>query len=148
VSHSSSAARLSIPTIAGLVPITDLVSRDPICVHGDAPLSVVIDLVLRRYIGCVPVIDDAGVPIGMITKRDLVEHFAAGRDAHCDAADAMMPLAFTLGARATVARAAALMAAEDVHHIPVVSIAGRLIGVVSTLDIVRWLARNDGMLAA
>jgi CBS domain-containing protein len=56
----------------------------------------------------------------------------------------MMPLAITLGQRATVAHVAALMASEDVHHVPIVDDHGRLIGVVSTMDIIRWLARNDG----
>ena len=56
----------------------------------------------------------------------------------------MMPLALTLGEHATVAQAAALMSLEDVHHVPIVADSGRLIGVVSTFDIVRWLATNDG----
>jgi CBS-domain-containing membrane protein len=56
----------------------------------------------------------------------------------------MMPLALTLGEHATVAHAAALMASEDVHHIPIVDDDGRMIGLVSTMDVVRWLAKNDG----
>jgi CBS domain-containing protein len=56
----------------------------------------------------------------------------------------MMPLAITLNERSSVAHAAAMMAAEDVHHVPIVDVHGRMIGLVSSMDIVRWLARNDG----
>jgi CBS domain-containing protein len=59
----------------------------------------------------------------------------------------MLPMAFTLDERATVAQAAALMAIEDLHHVPIISARGRLVGVVSSLDIVRWLACNDGVIS-
>jgi CBS domain-containing protein len=144
------------PTIAGLVPITAIMSREVICARPDLPVETVIDLIVNNYIGCVPVVDDDGCPLGMITKRDLVEPLAnrvntandtpSWRDlAPRTAEEVMLPLAFTLDEHATVVQAAAIMALEDMHHIPVVSAKGRLIGMVSSLDIVRWLARNDGV---
>jgi CBS domain-containing protein len=146
-----------IPTIAGLVPATDIMTRDVVCALPDLPIGTVIDLLVNNYIGCLPVVDDDGCPIGMITKRDLVTPMAnltSDADeapawstlAPRTAEEAMLPLAFTLDERATVARAAALMAAEDLHHVPIVSAKGRLVGLVSSLDIVRWLAQNDGVL--
>jgi CBS domain-containing protein len=139
------------PTIAGLVPVTDIMTRDVISVREGHSLAAVIDLVIANYIGCVPIVDEDARPIGMITKRDLVEPLAsraqAGDPTAQTAKDVMLPLAITLGERATVLQAAAIMAIEDLHHIPIVSPKGQLIGVVSSLDIVRWLARNDGVLA-
>ncbi len=58
-----------------------------------------------------------------------------------------MPKAFTLPASATLSRAAALMAFEGIHRVPVVSTDGRVVGIVSSLDVARWLARNDGYIA-
>ena len=58
-----------------------------------------------------------------------------------------MPLAITLNLHATIAHAAAMMANEDFHHVMVVGPAGELRGVVSTMDVCRWLARNDGFLS-
>ena len=57
----------------------------------------------------------------------------------------MMPLAFTLDEHATIDHVAAMMSIEGVHHVPIVAESGCLIGVVSSLDIVRWLATNDGL---
>ena len=147
------------PTIAGLVPISEIMSPDVICVRQDVEIETVLDLVIRHYIGCVPVVDASGVPIGMITKRDVVEQLAclmcrtstchetptASELAPRTAEEIMLPLAFTLDEHASVARAAAMMAVEDLHHILVVSNTGTVIGMVSSLDIVRWLARNDGV---
>lgn len=144
------------PTIAGLVPITTIMSREVICARPDLPTETVVDLIVNNYIGCVPVVDDDGCPIGMITKRDLVEPLAnrvnTANETPCwrdlaprTAEELMLPLALTLDEHATVAQAAAIMALEDMHHIPVVSAKGRLLGMVSSLDIVRWLARNDGI---
>jgi CBS domain-containing protein len=148
-----------IPTVAGLVPVTDIMSRDVICGCSDLSIDAVVDLLVNNHIGCVPVVDEDGCPIGMITKRDLIEPMAnrpstADESPTCKALaprtaeEAMLPIAFTLDDRATVAQAAALMATEDLHHVPIVSAKGRLIGMVSSLDIVRWLARNDGMVTS
>jgi CBS-domain-containing membrane protein len=108
------------------------------------------DLMVRRRIGCIPVVDERGRPIGMVTKFDVVEQQLASRApraATATVADVMMPLAITLDERATVAHAAAMMSIEDVHHVPIVAAGGALIGVLSTMDIVRWLAANDGIVA-
>jgi CBS domain-containing protein len=56
-------------------------------------------------------------------------------------------MAIAFNERANIAHASALMANEDIHHLFVVDDDGRLIGVVSTMDIVRWLACNDGFSA-
>ena len=97
-----------------------------------------------------PVVEDLGRPVGMITKRDLVEILTDEKASAHDrtANELMMPLAITLGPQATVAHAAALMAMEDIHHTLIVDQTGQLIGVVSTMDVVRWLAKNDGFSAA
>jgi CBS domain-containing protein len=52
----------------------------------------------------------------------------------------MMPCAMTLMPTDTVGRAAKLMSAEGFHHVLVVDKERSLIGVVSTLDLTRWLA--------
>jgi CBS domain-containing protein len=138
-----------VPTIADRVPVSQIMSREVICAREDLEVAALMDLMVRRHIGCVPVIDERGCPIGMVTKFDLVEQVQAGRARGAampaTAGALMMPLAITLDERASVAHAAALMAIEDVHHVAIVADSGALIGVVSSMDIVRWLAINDGV---
>ena len=133
-----------VPTIADMVPLTEIMSRDMTCVRRDLDAERVAELMVLNHIGCVPVVEEPGRPIGMITKLDLVERLVAGELALQTAGTLMMPMSIALKEHATIAHAAALMASEDIHHLCVVDVEGRLIGVVSTMDIVRWLARNDG----
>ena len=44
----------------------------------------------------------------------------------------------------TVPLAAAVMAAARVHRVLVVSAEGTVVGILTTLDVVRWLARKAG----
>jgi CBS-domain-containing membrane protein len=144
-----------VPTIADQVPVTQIMSREVTCARRDLEATFLVDLMVRNRIGCVPIVEEPGRPVGMVTKLDLVEQLLAtgpeapdrpsSRDPMPRTANSlMMPLAIALGEHATVAHAAALMASEDVHHIPIIDGSGRLIGIISTMDIVRWLARNDG----
>ena len=143
-----------VPTIADLIPVTEIMARDLICARRDLPVRELIELMIAKHVGCVPVIEEPGRPIGMVTKFDLVEQLSAAQSstegdlAAKTAGELMMPLAITLGERATIAHAAAMMTLEDVHHVPIVDMQGRLIGLVSSMDIVRWLARNDGFAAS
>ena len=52
--------------------------------------------------------------------------------------------AFTLPEAATVSQAAAIMAYERIHRVPVVTTDGSVVGIVCALDIVAWLAAHDG----
>lgn len=133
------------PSDAGAdqVSVSEIMSRRLICAFPDLSLTKLIHLMIRERLGCVPVVDDTGHPVGMVTKFDIVEHFEAPKpDALVE--HVMMPLAITLDDNATVAHAAALMASEDMHHVMIVS-DRRLIGVVSTMDVTRWLARSEGL---
>jgi CBS-domain-containing membrane protein len=146
---------IKVPTIADLVPITQIMTRKVTSAARTVRVEELIKLMIHNHIGCIPVVDEAERPIGMVTKLDLVEQMPtrgapeAWSPSEHDVApktatEVMMPLAMTLGDHATVAHAARLMADEDVHHIPIVDPDRRLIGIVSSMDVVRWLARNDG----
>lgn len=135
------------PTIADSVPVTQIMSRGVVCASPDLDLEKLVDIMVRERLGCMPVVDELARPLGMVTKLDIVEHLVAPVErARPEAADVMMPLALTLEGNASVAHAAALMAAEYLHHLMIVS-DGHLVGVVSTMDVTRWLANNDGIVA-
>jgi CBS domain-containing protein len=129
------------PTVADTVPVSTIMSRDVVCARPDLRVEVLTELLSKRRIGCLPVVDERGRPVGMITKLDVLEPTMGHARV---AGEMMMPLAITLDERASVAHAAALMATEDIHHVLVVA-CGLLVGIVSTMDVVRWLASNDGL---
>lgn len=135
------------------VPVTEIMTRDVRCARQDDEVNALVDVMVRYRLGCMPVVNKLGRPVGMVTKLDLIEQMLPQHRDQSDvpaataltprtARELMMPIAITLGERASVAQAAALMAVEGVHHLPIVDPTGKLVGILSTMDVVRWLART------
>jgi CBS domain-containing protein len=135
--------RKLLPTAADATPIGALVSREVTCVSAALGHAEAVALFLARGLSGAPVVDDEGRPLGMLARSDLLRA-ATERPAPRSVADVMTGLAFTLGENDAVSRAVALMAAEGVHHLPVIGDCGRVVGMLSTLDVARWLARQSG----
>jgi|KBSSwiStaDraftv2_1062776.scaffolds.fasta_scaffold98903_2 acetoin utilization protein AcuB len=53
------------------MPVRDRMHRDPVVVRADAPIAVAIDLLRTRGIRHLPVVDDRGRLVGIVTDRDL-----------------------------------------------------------------------------
>jgi CBS domain-containing protein len=83
-------------------------------------------------------LDDMNVGFGLHIERPSCK----------TASDVMTPLALALTERASIARAAALMAFEGVHHVVLVGATGAVVGVLSSLDIARWLGAQSGYVFA
>ena len=137
--------------------IGEIMTRGAITVRSDLGLEQLVDLFLEQGISRVPVVDDAGRAIGIVSKTDLMldQHErgdtevsqlgAGGRGRHVHGIgglvrDVMTPVAFTLPASATIGEAARRMLADNVHAVPVTSEQGQVIGLVSTTDFMAWVA--------
>jgi CBS domain-containing protein len=99
------------------------------------------DLLLETPIGAAPVVDEHSRPVGMLTASDLLR---AERLEDATVDDLMTPFVFSLPARASLGQAAALMAYEGVHQCVVVDDAGHFAGVVTAMDVARWMGRAAG----
>jgi CBS-domain-containing membrane protein len=110
------------------------------CATSDVPAARLLDLLDERGAACVPVVDSRGHPSGVVSRSDLLGMRLQGATA--DAVSTA--IAFTIEEGAPIGQAAALMAVEGVHRLPVVDSDGRVVGVVGALDLVRLLARQEG----
>ncbi|GEJ59165.1 CBS domain-containing protein [Anaeromyxobacter diazotrophicus] len=131
-------------SLADRTPVQAVMTRVVIAVQADLPLERARALFLERGIGGAPVVDDAGKPLGILSKTDLLRA-GAGRPGGT-VADEMSRNVLTLPEQAPISEAAALLAAEGVHRAPVVGREGRVVGIVTVLDLLRWLAQQDGQL--
>jgi CBS-domain-containing membrane protein len=135
--------------------IAEIMTPTPLCVPPELSVESLTSLFLERGISGAPVVDEAGRAIGIVSKTDLVrERFIEGDTAvlpdgfhveQLDGAtvmDVMMPLAFTLRATDSIGRAARLMATEHIHRVPVTDLEGRVIGIVTTFDLARWITAS------
>jgi CBS domain-containing protein len=157
-------------SLADSTPLWQVMRPCVVCVRQDLGIDALMSLLVGFDLRSVPVVDEAGRPIGVVSRSDLVDHWyesenqappmraqgpngspgeflGSGFHAVTPAqtvADVMMCIAFTLCEDASLSHAAALMAYEGVPRVPVVSFEGKVVGIVSSMDVVRWLAQHDG----
>jgi predicted transcriptional regulator len=141
------------------VQVQDVMTRDVCVVSPDTALDVVARLFAAHRICGAPVVVD-GTPIGVVTLADLVtgrrrkcggypSYYRTGGDVVTDAepppagkvADVMSPFVLAIEATADLASAAARMLADDVHRLLVMDRA-RIIGIVTSMDLLRGFARE------
>jgi CBS domain-containing protein len=146
----------------------DLMTRDVAVVHPETSLLQAVKLMARRRISGMPVVDDAGAIVGMISEGDLVrwhegysgrqarwlDMLAEGTElAHAFLQEiqnqnrkvrSIMATGATTVTEDTLARdVARLMHAKNIKRVPVVH-DGNLVGIVARSDLVRALAQKLG----
>ncbi|MCC7008482.1 MAG: CBS domain-containing protein [Acidobacteria bacterium] len=97
----------------------------------------------NEHVGDVVVVDGEGRPIGMLTDRDIVVSAVAQSSDKLDVlliGDVMSQPPVTARATETVDEALKKMRARGIRRLPVVSADGRLEGLVSLDDVLRWTA--------
>ena len=128
------------------VKVAEVMSRRVICIAPETQTSIVRELLLERGLTGAPVVDPLGTVIGFVSRADLLRNRWPAPPV--TVRHIMTPMAVTVSENASVAEASALMALEGVHRLPVVNNAssGKVVGVISALDALRWYARRSGHL--
>ena len=129
---------------AAAAPLALIMARKVICVRGDVDASEARSRMMARGVNGLPVVDNWGRAIGVISKSDLIEHEITGQPSGKQVLAIMTPLVFSLPPEASIGQVAALMAYEGIHRVVVVDRSGYLVGLVSALDIARWLGSRAG----
>jgi len=125
--------------------VANIMSTAIITAEPWLPAARLVELLVDENIGAVPVIDDDRCPLGIVTRADVLEEDELDLDDdEPTAAELMRRSPITVEPTTPIAEAARLMARQRVHHLLVVDGAGRLIGVVSSFDVVRWVAELQG----
>ena len=130
----------------GGTPVASVMSRRVVCVSPETQTSIVRELLLERGMTGAPVVDALGTVIGFISRADLLRNRWPAPPT--TASQIMTPRPLTISEAASIAEASAVMALEGVHRLPVVNNAksGKVVGVISAVDILRWYARRCGYL--
>ena len=102
----------------------------------------------EKKIGCLPVIDDQNLLVGIITAKDLVAKAIAPE--HADpgtlaADDVMSRPPLFMGPESFMYEALAFMTGQSIKHLPVVD-RGELVGIVSLRDLMRYRSHKAMLL--
>jgi CBS domain-containing protein len=118
-------------------PIGEIASTDVVCALPETTVGQAEHTLRERAIGCLPVVDEHRNVRGLVSPSDLL---AAAPEARVDSVMTKHVVSFT--EEVPLARAAATLAFEGIHHAPLLDEQGRLIGVLSSLDILRAIGER------
>jgi CBS domain-containing protein len=122
--------------------VREAMRRTSLALRPGVTRSVAADALRARGQGAAPVVDGEGRPVGVVGEAELLRARPGAR-----VADAMARVVLSVAEGAPLSRAAALMAAHQLDRVAVVSGDGTVVGVLSALDLVAWLASPAGPLA-
>jgi CBS domain-containing protein len=122
--------------------VAEVMRSSSVAVRPGVTRAVAADALRAHGAAAAPVVDGEGRPIGVVTEADLLRARTGAR-----VSDAMARVALPVLETASLARTAALMAAERAERLPVVSADGVVVGMISAMDVVAWLAGAGGPLA-
>ncbi len=120
--------------------IGQIMTRDPITVSPDCPMSELKEILRVRRISGVPVVE-GGQLVGIISIEDLIVALEQGQTA-ARAGDRMTREVQTVYADESVIQAVNKFARHGFGRLPVVDRKGRLVGIITQGDIVRGLLRQ------
>jgi len=137
------------PALGGRVSTEESVGRIMVetvfTVSGEAIVADAAALMVEKRISCLPVSLGQGA-VGMITEKDIISKVVAvGKDPRKIRAKDIMSTPLILSPLdSTIKEAAERMLQHHVRRLVVTDKDGKLSGLVTMTDIIRWIAQNQG----
>jgi CBS domain-containing protein len=149
--------------------VADAMSRDTVVVRPETPLNEAIQILAERHFSGLPVVDDAGRLVGIISETDLMWQETGvtppayvmfldsviflknpadyERDLHKalgqTVGEVMSREPLTVSPDKPLKDAAQLMHERRVHRLPVLDATGQVIGILTRGDIIRAMAASQ-----
>ncbi|AFY64634.1 CBS domain-containing protein [Geitlerinema sp. PCC 7407] len=146
--------------------VADVMTRDPITVQPDAPLKDAIQILADKRISGLPVVDQSGKLVGVISETDLMWRESGvtppayimlldsviylenparyDRDLHKalgqSVGEVMSRDPVTISPDKTLGEAARILHERSVHRLPVIDDQHRIVGILTRGDVVRAMA--------
>ena len=141
--------------------VENVMTRDVVCVNKDTGYKDMVKLLAARRVSAMPVVDDGRHVLGVVSEADLLlkqekparlgsRRLSTRRrrreraKAKATVAAALMSQpAITISTQATLTEAARRLHAAGVKRLPVVDAVGRLVGIISRVDLLKMFLRSD-----
>jgi CBS domain-containing protein len=142
--------------------VDSVMTAEVVAVRPLTPFRDMVRLLEQHRISALPVVDDAGQVVGIVSEADLLVkegyphgaedagsldaiHYRRrlGKATGTTAAEVMAAPVTTVAARTTVVDAARLMVLQGIKRLPVVDEQGKLVGIVTRADLLKVFLRPD-----
>jgi CBS domain-containing protein len=137
-------------------PVSEVMTAKVTCVDSELNLDELAHVFAKKHLRAAPVVNDEGVLIGMVSKSDLVRGCSQDDEDAEDTFDEgshfppnsvgvivdgiMTKDVASLRETASLAEAARMFSSRGIHHLPVVTKDEVVVGMLSVMDLARWIA--------
>ncbi|MGZ4850668.1 MAG: CBS domain-containing protein [Candidatus Bathyarchaeia archaeon] len=118
----------------------DLMLKDVVTTYGNVPAKEAIELLYKRHVGSIVVIDEAGHCIGIFTERDAIRVVAQNVPLDAPVEKIMTKNPFTINEDSIFEEAKSIIKSAKVRHLPVIDTNGKLVGLISVRHILDELS--------
>lgn len=145
--------------------VADVMTRRVVTVDALAPYKGVVRLMQENGVSALPVVDDDGTMLGIVSEGDLIlkedpelgrrgrlfdgrgRSSARAKAAASKAWELMTTPVVSVTPQASLGEAARLMHRHAVKRLPVLDEGGRIVGIVSRVDLLEIFLRSDAEIA-
>jgi len=136
------------------IPIMQIMNSDPVSVDVHQPFSAAYEILSAEHFHHLPVVDNDRL-VGMLATMDVVKFSYSLLTERDDPAtqslldrlftirEVMTTDPITISSRATLGEAAKALSAGGFHALPIVDGAGRLMGIVTSTDLIDHMLEGD-----
>jgi CBS-domain-containing membrane protein len=152
----------ALPPAAWAAPVAEAMEPVAFTVEPEIDLVDVLKLLVRHGAHAAPVVEESGRLLGVVSKADVLLELCGepqpeedgrrltrgpaavdfGPQPGRSVRDFMAERVMVIDEDMPIAHAAAMIA-RGIHPVPIVDASGRCTGMLSSIDVLRWLARND-----
>jgi CBS domain-containing protein len=122
--------------------VSEIMETRVVAAKANATCTSLAQKMLSGFISGLPVTDDEGHVIGVVTEFDILKVLRNGANLSKTAKDIMSDKPICLEANQSVEEAIDLMTRHHIMRIPVVS-DGKLVGIVSRTDVLRAFVKEE-----
>ena len=125
--------------------VKEVMTKDVISVRKDTPIFEALEILVKKRISGMPVVEDDMTLVGILSERDVLGLLFADKDEESKTVkDFMTRPVIQFSADESLAKVCACLMHNACRRVPVIS-EGRVVGVVSSADIVGYIAQErDG----
>jgi predicted transcriptional regulator len=121
--------------------VADVMTKDVVTLDVRTTVEVAARILAERRIGGAPVVSASGKAVGIVTRSDLLDPRHHGADATIEVA--MTRVLYAVRPSDPLLTAVRMMATENIHRVIVADERGAVVGVVTSMDVMRAIAGAD-----
>ncbi len=117
----------------------DLMLKEVVSTYGNVLVKEAIEVLFKRHIGSIVVVDDAQQCIGIFTERDAIRVVAQNLPLDAPLEKIMTKNPHTVNEDSTFEEAKNIIKLHKIRHLPVTTTGGKLVGLISVRHILNEL---------